>query len=144
MKVLLNLDIILDILQKRPHHYPVSSAVLSKMLTREIVGVLPGHILPVIFYSVRQFSDERNTHDVIDWFLANMEIAPLDHFALIRARNLDMEDFEAALIAGAAEAYGCDAIVTRRVSDFKRAPVDVLTPEELLALLNQKPGKTQP
>jgi hypothetical protein len=50
----------------------------------------------------------------------------------VRARSLDFEDFEDAVVATSAEAAGCEVIITRNLTDFASSPVPALTPEEFL------------
>jgi PIN domain-containing protein len=50
----------------------------------------------------------------------------------LRARTLDCSDFEDAVVASAAEASGCEIIITRNIGDFADAPIPAVTPEEFL------------
>ena len=43
-----------------------------------------------------------------------------------------LTDFEDAALASAAEAAGCELIITRNVADFGSSPVPAVTPEEFL------------
>jgi hypothetical protein len=45
---------------------------------------------------------------------------------------MEISDFEDGVVASLAELTGCDFIVTRNISDFKKSPVKSLTPEEFL------------
>jgi hypothetical protein len=132
MKVLIDLTVFLDVIQKNSAFYENSSAVLSKVLMREIDGVLTGSALSAIFYAVSKFSDSQRAYDMIDWFLANFEISPLDKSVFINSRNSEIGDFEDAVTAFSADFSQCDCIVSRNLSGFTKSPVPVLTPEELL------------
>ncbi len=132
MKVLIDLNIFLDVIQKSSDHYHNSSAILSKVLTKEIEGVLTGNSLMAIFYAVNKFSDLQRANDMIDWFLANFEVSPLDKMVFINSRNSNISDFEDAITAFSAKFSECDFIVSRNLFNFGSPPVDVLTPEELL------------
>jgi hypothetical protein len=50
----------------------------------------------------------------------------------LRARSLQLTDFEDAALASAAVASGCELIITRNVPDFSSSPVPAITPEESL------------
>ena len=132
MKILVDLSIFLDVIQKNNAHYENSSAVLSKVLMREIDGVLTGNALTAIFYAVSKFSDAQRANDMIDWFLANFEVSSVDKSVFINARNSDIPDFDDAVTAFSAELSECDYIVSRNLRGFGNAPIPVLTPEELL------------
>ena len=132
MKVLVDLSIFLDVIQKNNEYYENSSAVLSKVLMREIDGVLTGNALTAIFYAVSKFSDLQRANDMIDWFLANFEVSSIDKSVFINARNSDIPDFDDAVTAFSAELSECDYIVSRDLRSFGNSPIPVLTPEELL------------
>lgn len=132
MKVLIDLNIFLDVIQKNSDFYKNSSAILSKVLTKEIEGVLTGNALTAIFYAVNKFSDLQRANDMVDWFLANFEVSPLDKTVFINARNSDINDFEDAITAFSARFSECDFIVSRSLFNYANLPVAVLTPEELL------------
>ncbi len=142
MKILVDLSVFLDVIQKNNAHYENSSAVLSKVLMREIDGVLTGNSLAAIFYAVSKFSDTQRANDMIDWFLANFEVASVDKSVFISARNSDIQDFEDAVTAFSAEFSECDFIISRNLRNFGNAPITVLTPEELLNQVQKEQGKS--
>jgi predicted nucleic acid-binding protein len=132
MKIMIDLNVLLDVVQKRTPDYYASSAVLSKVLNHEVSGFLPGHALTTIYYLVSRYSNKRRADEVIDWMLMHFEVVSADKPVFARSRGLKMNDFEDAVVASLAESAGCDYIVTRNVSDFKSSPIIALTPEEFL------------
>jgi predicted nucleic acid-binding protein len=133
MRVLLDLNVLLDVVQRREPFYDASAKVLSRAVAGEDSGYLPGHALTTIHYIVQRFSGREPADRFVDWLLSHLEIVPQDKSQFIRARSLPMPDFEDAAVASAAEASECDVIVSRNVADFEGAPVQVMTPEEFLA-----------
>ncbi|HZF07836.1 MAG TPA: PIN domain-containing protein [Thermoanaerobaculia bacterium] len=133
MKLLLDLNVLLDVIQRREPFYPASAAVLSRVADRAATGYLPGHLLTTLYYVVQKHAGKRQADQVIDWMLSSMEIIPEGKAQFLRARSLAFPDFEDAVVASAAEAAGCERIVTRNVADFPGSPVPAVTPEELLA-----------
>ncbi len=67
-------------------------------------------------------------------------VAAVDEAVVRRAAALNWTDFEDAVVAAAAEAAGCDAVVSRDPAGFAKSPVPVLTPKAALALLEADPG----
>ena len=55
-------------------------------------------------------------------------VAPIDDSVVRRALVLGWPDFEDAVCAAAAEASGCEAIVTRDPDGFPDSPVPVVDP----------------
>ena len=139
MKVMLDLNILLDVVQKREPFYPVSATVLSKAVVGEISGHLPGHSLTTLHYITRRSAGIEPAAAIVDWVLSHLEVVAQDKAQFVRARTLGFADFEDAALASAAETAGCECIVTRNVADFDGSPVPALTPEEFLIRMGGAP-----
>ena len=132
MKVLLDLNVLLDVLQNRAPHYHDSAKVLSLARLGEIQAVLPVHAFTTLYYILAKAAGKPKADQTIDWLLAHFEVAVADKAVLRRARQLPLADFEDAVVASLAEAGQCDHVVTRNVSDFTGSPVSALTPTDFL------------
>lgn len=64
-----------------------------------------------------------------------LDVAPVDGAVVRSAMALSWPDFEDAVCAAAAEATGCDAIISRDPDGFPNPPVPVMDPETALAWL---------
>jgi predicted nucleic acid-binding protein len=135
MKVLIDLNVLLDVVQKREPHYAASAAVLSCVVRKDVEACLPGHALTTIHYVVGRSRDRKKADEVVDWLLGAFDVVGEGKEEFLRARRLPMGDFEDAVVASAAERGGCDCVVTRNVADFRGSPVRALTPEEFLGVL---------
>lgn len=133
MRLMFDLNVLLDVIQRREPFYAASARVLSRVVISEDIGCLPGHALTTIHYVVRRSVGLEKAGDIVDWLLTHFDVVPQDKSVFIRARSLGLSDFEDAALASAAEASGCERIITRNVSDFEGSPVPVMTPEEFLA-----------
>jgi predicted nucleic acid-binding protein len=132
MRLMLDLNVLLDVVQRREPFYEASASVLSKTVAGEDSGFLPGHALTTLYYVIQRFSGTEQAERFVDWLLTHLEVVPQDKAQFVRARSLPMPDFEDAAVASAAEASECDIIVSRNVSDFAGSPVQAMTPEEFL------------
>ncbi len=132
MKVLLDLNVLLDVVQNRLPHYRDSARVLSLARLGEIQAVLPVHAFTTLYYIVAKAAGKPKADQTIDWLLTHFEVAVADKVVLRRARQLPLADFEDAVVASVAEAGGCEHIVTRNVSDFSGSPIPALTPTDFL------------
>lgn len=65
-------------------------------------------------------------------------VAPVDDNVVRRALALAWPDFEDAVCAAAAEASGCDALVTRDPDAYPNAPFPVIDPAAALGWLTQE------
>ena len=135
MKVLVDLNVLLDVIQKREPHYPASASVLSNIARGEIEGAVPGHALTTVYYLVSRLAHRETANEAIDWILGDFEVVGQGRDIMLRARGLPMEDFEDAVVAAAAEAIHCDWVVTRNVTDFHASPIPAITPKELAEVL---------
>jgi predicted nucleic acid-binding protein len=129
---MLDLNVLLDVVQRREPFYAASAAVLSQAIDGLHVACLPGHALTTLHYIVAKHAGQEQAGTLVDWALAHLEIVPQDRSQFVRARSLKLTDFEDAALASAAEASGCELIVTRNVADFGSSPVPAVTPEEFL------------
>jgi predicted nucleic acid-binding protein len=132
MKAMVDLNVVLDVAQRREPFYKASAAVLSRVVEGSDVGCLASHSLTTLHYIVAKYAGAGPAELLVDWVLAHLEIVPQDRAQFVRARGLRFEDFEDAVVASAADAAGCTLIVTRNVADFASSPVPAVTPEEFL------------
>ncbi len=145
MRIMLDINVMLDFFQKRAPHYQYSSMVVREVLKHNVQGFLPVHGVTTIYYIIAKYSDSQQANREIDWLLARFEIASAGKPAVVYARTLNIEDFEDALVAVLAESSRCDYIVTRNVSDFENSPIQVLTPEDFVKryVFNSPPEDAQ-
>lgn len=129
---MLDLNVLLDVLQKREPHYRVSAAVLERVLHGEERGALSAHAVTTVHYLVGRYADRAAADRALSWLLHHLNVCAVGRDELERARSLGWSDFEDAVVAAVAERAGCDCIVTRNVKDFEGSPVSVLTPQEWL------------
>lgn len=138
MKVLVDLNVLLDVIQKREPHLQASASILSLVAEGEIRGAVAGHAVTTIYYLVEKYGDKAAADLAVDWILSELEIIAESRDLFLRARALEMVDFEDAVVASAAETVDCDWIVTRNAEDFKKSPVPPVTPGELVASASPK------
>ncbi len=132
MRVMLDLNVLLDVVQRREPFYAASAEVLSRAVDGRIDACLPGHALTTLHYIIDRHAGRAQAADLVDWVLAHLEIVSQDRAQFVRARSLSIDDFEDAALASAAEAAGCEFIITRNVADFLHSPIPSVTPEEFL------------
>jgi len=132
MRVMVDLNVLLDVAQQREPFYAASAAVLSQAVEGQNRACLPGHLLTTLYYIVAKYAGPTKAGTLIDWALEHLEVVPQDRVQFIRARSLKISDFEDAALASAAEASDCELIITRNVADFGSSPIPAVTPEEFL------------
>jgi len=139
VKVTVDINVLLDVFQKRQPFEAASAQVLSLAASSKLGAVIPAHGLTTLYYLVRKHSKKVNAERAMDRVLAHFEIGNLDSAGWIRARALPRSDFEDAVVAVVAETTGSRYIVTRNVDDFVQSPVPAITPADLVAFLALTP-----
>lgn len=134
-RVLVDLNVILDVLLDRAPHAEAASALWAAVETGEIEGRIAAHGVTTLHYLATRAggreSGERCVRDVLSVF----DVAAVDALVLNEAVALGWTDFEDAVCAAAAGAAGCQAIVTRDPRGFKGSTVPALTPRAALAAI---------
>lgn len=135
MRALIDLNVFLDVEQKRQPHFADSAAVLSAALGGDFEAWMPAHSLTTLHYLIERHADLAKADAAVDWHLHHFRIPALDGAVFRRARVLGMSDFEDAVVAVSAEVAACAWIVTRNTRDFTASPVPAVTPADLLVVL---------
>ncbi len=135
LRVLIDLNIILDTLQAREPHYMDSAQVMAHVELGHVTGLVAAHSWTTLFYLYArdQSADQARVH--LTELLQFLLTAPVDHTVIEQALNLPYQDFEDAVQMMAAVRAGADYVLTRNVRDYQAGPLPVLQPGELLALI---------
>ena len=73
MKVLLDLNVLLDVVQNRAPHYEDSARILSLVRLGEIQAVFPVHAFTTLYYIVAKAAGKTKAEQAVDWLLAHFE-----------------------------------------------------------------------
>jgi len=133
--VLLDLNIILDVLQKREPFYESSALVLAGVETGLTTGYLAAHSVTTLFYLIQKDQSASAARAAITELLQFLNIAPVNQNTIDQALNLDYPDFEDAVQMICALQCKADYLITRNLSDYHPPLVPVLKPVEFLAAL---------
>lgn len=132
MKIMIDLNVLLDFAQKRKPFYRYSSIVISEVLKNRVIGVIPSHAVTTIHYLITRLNNKQNANEFTDWLLSKFDIIPSDKTIFKKARQLKVNDFEDAVVISLAEKSGCDFIISRNITDFKNSSVPAITPESFV------------
>jgi predicted nucleic acid-binding protein len=137
MKVLLDINVVLDVLLVRPPWFADASQVWDAHRNGLITAGIAAFSVPTVFYVVRRQTDLTHAHDAVRTCLAMFDIITVQRTTLESARALSGNDFEDNLQLACAIESGMDALITRDPSGYPGATIAVLTPADLLARLAQ-------
>ena len=134
-RLLIDVDVVLDVLTRRNPFFADSTAVLAACETGRCAGAVAAHTLTTLWYLLTKYHGRAYAREKTAELLRIVEVAAVDQEVIHAALVLDFSDFEDAVQSQAAAAAGADYIVTRNLADFSRGPVSAITPAEVLTLL---------
>jgi predicted nucleic acid-binding protein len=135
LRVLIDLNIILDTLQRREPHYADSAQALALAESGRISGLVAAHSWTTLFYlyAKEQSAEQARVH--LTELLQFLAVAPVDQAVIEQALSLPYRDFEDAVQMMAGLRAGAEYLLTRDAGGYRAGPLPVLRPAELLALL---------
>lgn len=132
MKLMIDLNIMLDVLQKREPFREASAAVISFIVEGKAEGFVPAHAMTTLYYVLAKYFNHEKSIETIEWMLKYFSVARLERETFVSALSLSFRDFEDAVVAASAEIERCDYIITRNTDDFKSSKVKALAPIDFL------------
>jgi predicted nucleic acid-binding protein len=133
--VLIDLNVILDVLQRREPFYVTSARVLACAETNLIEGWVAAHSVTTLFYLVARHQSAERARVVIGELLSFLSVAAIDQAVIEQALTLPYDDFEDAVQMMAAVQVDAQYLVTRDLRDYRDGPLPAIQPAELLALV---------
>jgi predicted nucleic acid-binding protein len=137
-RVLLDLNVILDVLARRQPHYESAAQVWAYIESGQMMGMLSAHSVTTLFYLLRRHLDVTQAKAALRDVLCVFRVATVDEAIIQAAMALDWHDFEDAVQAEAALAAGASCIITRNEVDFEGAPIQVVHPTDFLTSLSEE------
>ena len=126
MRLLIDGNVILDVLQKRGPHFEDSAMVWKLCETERAQG-----------YVMRKELDPEQIEDVLKRLALIFRFTELAVSDMTNAAGMKWDDFEDALQAVTAERVHADYLITRNIRDFQKSKVTALSPTEFLSRLQQ-------
>ena len=133
MRILIDTNVILDILQKREPFFADSYRALRKAIESDTECLISASAATDIFYMLRKtLGSAQQAKDQIEQLAQLVSFADVQgmdiHTALMRA----MPDFEDAVVDAVAERNGASYILTRNIKDFAGSVVPAILPADFL------------
>lgn len=133
MKLLIDANIILDVLQNRQAFVADSALIWQLCENEKAEGYVSALTFANVVYIMRKELDAQKIEEVFHKMALIFRFAELNASDLVRAAELQWDDFEDALQSVTANRIHADYIITRNVRDFAKSSVMAFTPSELLA-----------
>ena len=143
MKVLLDTNIIIDVLQNRQPWCDAGKKIFIAIANKQIIGcVTAKQIADIHYFSRKQFKEEENAdkkcRTVITKLLALFELLDTLGIDCQDAIAYENNDYEDAIMISTAVRSDVDAIITRDKSHYRSAEIPVYTVEEFVKNLESQ------
>lgn len=135
MRLLIDGNVVLDVLQNREPHVEASSKVWKLCETEQAVGYISALTFAYLVYVMRKELDSEKIEDVLKKLSLIFRFTDLCVADMNNAAAMKWDDFEDALQEATAERIHADYIITQNIKDFRRSRITAFTPVELLARL---------
>ena len=135
MRLLIDGNIILDVLQNREPHVVDSAKIWKLCETDQVEGYVSGLTFSNLVYIMRKELSPEKINEVFKSLGLIFRFTDLTVSDLAKAAEQQWDDFEDALQSATAERIHADNIITRNVKDFKQSKIVAFTPTEFLARL---------
>jgi len=136
LRVLIDVDVILDVLTRREPFFEDSAALLAACETGRCEGLVAAHTVTTLWYLLAKHHHAAYARGRVGDLVRVVGVAAVDDEVIRRALVGAFADFEDGVQMAAAAAVKADYLVTRNLADFSKGTVPALAPAELLALLN--------
>jgi predicted nucleic acid-binding protein len=136
MRVLLDVNVILDAILQRAPWYSDAEAIIKAHVDGHISCAVITHSLATVFYLSRKTIGTAAARTAVRRCLATFEVLQIDKQSLLDADAQQGTDFEDNILIAAATTASLDAIITRNPTDFVHSPIPIWEPAELLKTLS--------
>ena len=142
IRVLVDLNVIVDVMQNRQPCYEDSAGVVDADARGEVGGCLAAHSVTTLFYVISRTRNRETAVQAITGLLESFNVAKVDDTIIREALGLGWKDFEDAVQMTSAGAESVDYLITRNIKDFQSGPVPVIQPAAFLTLLESTRDET--
>lgn len=133
MKLLIDANILLDVLQAREPHVRTSALIWKLCEAGMAEGWVSALSVANLVYVMRRELDPARVEEILGRIGLIFHIADLTATDLAQAAAAKWNDFEDALQSAAASRLHADYIITRNVRDYAKSRIPSLTPAEFLS-----------
>ena len=132
MRLLIDTNIILDVLQKREPHYKASSIIWKLCEVKKVEGCVSTLTFANIMYILRKELTSEQIRETLKALSLIFDFTDLTPGILQCAAELEMKDFEDAIQTATAKKINADYIISRNIKDFTASDIAAYTPSEFL------------
>jgi predicted nucleic acid-binding protein len=133
-KVFVDTDVCIDLSSGRKPFNKTAEILFSLADNRKVKIYVSSLSFSNIDYVLRSQYSSNHSRQPIGKFKTLVNVLPVDNKTIDLAIASDFNDFEDAVQHSCAIENNLTTIITRNVKDYKKASIDILTPETFIAL----------
>jgi len=131
-KILIDLNIIVDFLNKRKNH-KLASQVIDLCVKKKAIGYVCAHEITTLAYFLRKNGDYKKVKLLLSELFEIFKVIAVSKKILTQALLSEINDYENAVIETSAVLKNIDFIISRDIKDFKKSRIKTISPVEFLA-----------
>ena len=132
-KLLLDVNVILDVALARKPHIEASQKILSYIEERKATGYMSAISCGILYYLVGKETNHKRAVAFIRDLMTLLSVVEVNRNVLERALQIELDDFEDSIQVACAEHCKADYFVTRDIAMYKKSTFPTITPAEYLA-----------
>jgi predicted nucleic acid-binding protein len=133
MKILIDTNVIIDILEHREPFFADSYKAVQLSLEGKIEAIMSAGAVTDVYYIIsRSIHDQKKAREKIMGLTALIRICDTLAVDIGSALLINISDFEDAVVAAIARREKTDYIITRNEADFTHSPVPAINPTRFL------------
>ena len=136
MKLLIDSNVVLDVLQNRHPNYETSYKVLVMCYDKKLLGYISTLTFANIVYIMRKKLNSDKVVELLEYLNPIFDFVDFKKSDIEQAAAMKWKDFEDAIQYLAATQVKAQYIITRNLKDFSLSEIPAITPDVLLEILN--------
>ncbi|GAH16573.1 unnamed protein product [marine sediment metagenome] len=131
-KILVDLNVILDFLNKRNDHFEAAE-IVDLCIEKKIKGYICAHeITTLAYFLIKEEKDNNKLKFIINRILDIFSTISITETILREALDSRIKDYEDAVIESSCLKNEIDYIVSRNLKDFKNSRIKAISPKEYM------------
>ena len=139
MKLFLDANILIDFMSERLPHYLEAATIFTLAVEHKCTIAVSSSSMVTSNYICcdrcnMPLSDWKKKVNIMKSFV---EVCPVDSEDIFLSCDSDWSDYEDNVQYEVAKRYSCDVIITRNSRDFIKSDIPVLTPDEVIEIIDK-------
>ena len=133
MRILIDTNICLDILQNRPELCDSSKdALLLASNKKYKMFITTATVMDIMYITRKSFQNNSDQKKAVQNFISAFKLLKISKKNIEFGFSGIMKDFEDAVQAGCANTHFINLIITRNIKDYINSPIKAVTPEDFV------------